>query len=238
MVLLFFNFLRNMNWISNYQLYLFDLDGLLVNTEFIHYQAYIDMLKKRRFELNLSFLKFIDIAHVDDISLREGIYSAFPILEKQESNFNVLRKEKNEIFLELLLSSRVDLMPGVEKLLEELDKKNIKRCVVTNSSFEMTNIIKSKQKILKSIPYWITREDYLNPKPDAECYNKAINRYSKKGDNIIGFEDSLRGLKALLNTKATAVLINPKMDILNEGISLDNVYHYPSIEKILEKKEI
>jgi HAD superfamily hydrolase (TIGR01509 family) len=227
-----------MKWISNYQLYLFDLDGLLVNTEFIHYQAYIDMLKKRGFELNWSFLKFCDIAHVDDISLMDAIYSFFPLLLDQESNFNILKKEKNEIFLDLLIYSKVDLMPGVDKLLEELDRKNIKRCVVTNSSFQMCSIIKSKQKLLKNIPYWITREDYLNPKPSPECYNKAITLFAKEGDKIIGFEDSLRGLKALIQTKASSVLINPKMDILNEGISLDNVYHYPSIDSILEKDKI
>ncbi|NGX56550.1 MAG: Beta-phosphoglucomutase [Candidatus Anoxychlamydiales bacterium] len=227
-----------MDWIDSFQLYLFDLDGLLVNSEMIHYQAYIDMLDRRGFKLNWSFLKFCEVAHFSDVSLKEGLYSFFPSLYNQEPNFNILRKEKNEIFLKLLSSSKVDLMNGVKKLLEELDKKNIKRCVVTNSSNIMCDIIKSKQPTLKTIPNWITRLDYINPKPDPECYNKAITLFAKKGDRIIGFEDSTRGLNALLKTTATAVLINPKEDILSQGIRSNKVYHYKSIDLMLKEKNI
>ena len=40
-----------MEWIHHYQLILFDLDGLLVNTEQLHYQAYKNMLQARGFSL-------------------------------------------------------------------------------------------------------------------------------------------------------------------------------------------
>ena len=67
-----------MKWVNDFQLFLFDLDGLLVNTENIHYQAYIDMLQRRGFNLDWSFLKFCTVAHFDDNSLKEGIYALFP----------------------------------------------------------------------------------------------------------------------------------------------------------------
>jgi len=224
-----------MKWIEDFDLFLFDLDGLLVNTEIIHYQAYIDMLRRRGFRLNWSFLKFCEVAHFDDESLKEGVYALFPDLFEQEPNWNALREEKNVIYKNLLKSSKVDLMKGVEVVLNQLEKKNKKRCVVTNSARDVTDMIKVKQACLKSIPNWITRENYLHPKPHPECYLQAISLFSKKNDKIIGFEDSLRGIQALKNTPALCVLIGPLFDPRADSILTKEIFHFASFEDIPDK---
>ncbi|NGX44030.1 MAG: Beta-phosphoglucomutase [Candidatus Anoxychlamydiales bacterium] len=221
-----------MKWVNDFQLFLFDLDGLLVNTENIHYQAYIDMLRKRGFNLDWSFLKFCAVAHFDDKSLKDGIYAFFSDLFEKEPNWDVLRKEKNAIYIDLLKSSKIDLMPGVEKLLYEIEKQDIKRCVVTNSSKPMADMIIAKQPLLKSINHWITREDYEKPKPYPDGYLKAITLFGKKGDRIIGFEDSLRGIKALEQTPAQSVLIGPLLDPKTDSIITNDVLHFQSFEEI------
>ncbi|NGX28307.1 MAG: Beta-phosphoglucomutase [Candidatus Anoxychlamydiales bacterium] len=221
-----------MRWIKDFELFLFDLDGLLVNTENIHYQAYINMLNRRGFKLDWSFLKFCEVAHFDDQSLKEGVYAIFPDLLEQEPNWEVLRDEKNRIYIDLLRSSKIDLLPGVGKLLLELEKQNIKRCVVTNSSKQMTDMMQAKQKTLKSIPHWITREDYLLSKPNPECYLRAISLYGEKGDRIIGFEDSLRGIKALVRTSAQPVLIASLMNPKADAFISKEVLHFKSFEDI------
>lgn len=227
-----------MSWVKDFDLFLFDLDGLLVNTENIHYQAYINMLDRRGFKLDWSFLKFCEVAHFDDQSLKEGVYAIFPNLLEQEANWDVLRNEKNRIYIDLLRSSKIELMPGVEKLLSELEKQNIKRCVVTNSSKPMTDMMIAKQTGLKSIPYWITREDYIFSKPNPDSYLHAISLYGKKGDRIIGFEDSLRGLKALIKTPAQPVLISPLFDPKVEAFLSKEVLHFKSFEDIPSKSII
>ncbi|MBN2479275.1 MAG: HAD family phosphatase [Parachlamydiales bacterium] len=225
-----------MKWLKKFNLFLFDLDGLLVNTEIIHYQAYVRMLQERGFDINWSFLKYCEVAHLDDIALRDTIYQKFPDLYNQQSNWNILRNEKNKIYMDLLKSAKVDLMEGAEKLLKELEKQNINRCVVTNSSKEMTDIIKKSQPVLKTIPHWITREDYEKSKPDPECYLRAIELFSEKGDRIIGFEDSLRGIQALMKTPAIAVLISPRKDPKADSIITSDVFHFDSLKKLPEEK--
>ena len=221
-----------MRWIKDFELFLFDLDGLLVNTENVHYQAYINMLNRRGFKLDWSFLKFCEVAHFDDQSLKEGVYAIFPDLLEQEPNWDILRDEKNRIYIDLLRSSKIDLLPGVGNLLLELEKQNIKRCVVTNSSKQMTDMIQAKQKALNSIPHWITREDYLLSKPNPECYLRAISLYGEKGDRIIGFEDSLRGIKALVRTSAQPVLIASLMNPKAAAFISREVFHFKSFEDI------
>jgi HAD superfamily hydrolase (TIGR01509 family) len=200
-----------------------------VNTEHLHYQAYVNILEKRGTQLKLTFANFFELAHFNSTAWREALYAEIPDLEP---NWNILYAEKKEAYLSLLASGKVELMPGVAPLLKALDQAKIRRCVVTNSILDHTKLIRARIPLLDTLPKWITREDYEQAKPSPECYLKAIELYGKRGDKIIGFEDSVRGLKALQKTPALPVLIcpshHPLLDIAMEG----NVVHFESLEKV------
>jgi len=227
-----------MKWIADYQLFLFDFDGLLVNTEEIHYQAYQKMCAGRGFELPWDFPHYCFMAHYDSIKLRKALYADIPELHQMEPNWDVLYAEKKQAMVELLNSGAVHLMPGAEQLLEELAAKDIPRCVVTNSPDEQIVIIKEYNPILNSIPHWFTRETYTEPKPHPECYLNAIEKLGEGASKIIGFEDTPRGLSALLETPAKPVFISqvdyPEIpDFKNKG-----VVHFPSLEALPQESLI
>lgn len=207
-----------MQWIHRFQLFLFDFDGLLVNTEHIQYQAYVNALAQEGCKWDWSFAQFCETAHRNATALKDAICAQFPHLE---ARWPLLYQAKKDSYFELVGSGRVELMPGVEKLLRALEKANIERCVVTHSLLEQTKLLRSRLPCLQSLPHWITREDYFQPKPDPEGYLRAIALYGKSGDRIIGFEDSLRGLKALRQTPALPVLIcpshHPLLELAMEG---------------------
>jgi HAD superfamily hydrolase (TIGR01509 family) len=218
-----------MKWIHNFQLFLFDFDGLLVNTEHLHYQAYVNILDKRGYKLKLSLSNFFELAHFNSTAWREALYAEIPDLEP---NWEILYREKKDEYLSLLVSGKVELMPGVESLLRALDEAKIRRCVVTNSILNHIKLIRTRIPVLETIPKWITREDYEKPKPSPECYLKAIELYGKTGDKIIGFEDSVRGLKALKGTPALPVLICPAHHPLLEIATEGDVLHFESFDQI------
>ena len=158
-----------MHWLTNYQLFLFDFDGLLVETEHLHYQAYILMCKKRGVKLNWSFDRYSKAAHHSATALREQIYAEFPPLHLQEPDWSVLYREKTLCYLAIIDKGNIPLLPGATELLLALQKANIKRCVVTHSASELIRRIRGQNPILDSIPYCITVEDYSKPKTDPEC---------------------------------------------------------------------
>lgn len=224
--------LLEMGWIDNFQLFLFDMDGLLVNTEELHYLAYKKMCQQRGVEFYWGFDRYCQAAHYDATALRDQIYQGFPALYAQEPNWDVLYAEKKQAIVDLVNGGAVHLMPGVEALLKALAKKNIKRCVVTHSPDPLVRAVRLQNPLLDTIPTWITRHDYAHPKPNPECYLKAIAKLADPGDRIIGLEDTPRGLKALLQTPAKAVLIStidyPEIpSFLEEGAFL-----FPSLEDI------
>ena len=196
-----------MQWIHDYDLYLFDFDGLLVNTEALHHKAYQTMCRNRGFELTWSFSEYATIAHSDPTNIRRQIYKAFPKLKEVDPHWDLLYKEKTEAYLSILGRGEVELMPGVKHFLRELEMRHKKMCVVTNSRFDMVEPIIDHNPALEVIQYWVTREDYGVPKPDPECYRMAMERYLSPGGRAIGFEDSPRGLNALLGAGAEPVMI-------------------------------
>lgn len=221
-----------MEWIHDYQLFLFDFDGLLVNTEEIHYLAYKQMCAARGFDLNWDFNRYCQAAHYDADALRLQIYAKFPLLHAQEPNWQVLYAEKKSALLKLLRQGSACLMPGVHSLLQALQKANIKRCVVTHSSDDLVSIIRKQYPILDTIPFWVTREHYTHPKPSSECYLKAIELFAKPQDRVIGFEDTPRGLRALLGTLAKPVLVCQAKYPEIPAFLQAGVTHYESFEDI------
>lgn len=218
-----------MQWVDRFQLFLFDFDGLLVNTEHLHYEAYVHMLAAHGCALSWDFAQFCAIAHLHSESIKQEIYLAFPTLDPDWSK---LYAQKKAIYQTLLEQGKVDLMPGAEELLELLASKEIRRCVVTNSFLSQVEKIRSHQKALQSIPLWITREDYANAKPAPDGYLRAIQMLGQKGDRIIGFEDSLRGILSLQKTPALPVLVcSPSHPLLPSALA-QGILHFESLNKV------
>jgi beta-phosphoglucomutase len=219
---------QKMDSILDYQLYLFDFDGLLVDTEQLHYTAYMEMARRQGFPLTWDYRRFRQVAHSKPMGFFDGWQKEHPRALEGTSK-EVLYEEKKRLYVELLQKNPLELMEGAEELIDALDAHGIKSAVVTNSPKGQIELIKQALPTLQKIPLWITREDYAQPKPSPEGYLKAISLLAKPGDKIIGFEDALKGLKALLAAGADAVLICPRdLDYIGEAKSL-GAKHFESL---------
>ncbi|MCX6990181.1 MAG: HAD family phosphatase [Chlamydiae bacterium] len=202
-----------MDFLQNTQLVLLDFDGLLVNTENLHFQAYQRVCANRGFSLPWDFFTFCSIAHRSSSGLKEKMYHDLPALYALEPSWEVLYQEKKTEYIKLLQEGAIDLMPGVERFLQFLEQNNIKRAVVTNSPKEQIDLIKEKIPSLQTIPLWITREDYKNPKPAPDGYLQALAKLLEPGDKVLGFEDTLRGYLALEAAGVEGIVVS---EVLSE----------------------
>ncbi len=121
-------------------------------------------------------------------------------------------------------------MPGAEELLTYLSEHQIARAVVTNSPRNQIEWIMEKIPLLQTIPLFVTREDYTLPKPSPEGYLLAKERlrvFHKKG---IGFEDTRKGVEALLAAGLDAVWVGKQpsqKELVGQGAK---VRYWPSLE--------
>ncbi len=221
-----------MNWIQGYQLFLFDFDGLLVDTERLHFASYRELCRRYGCQMDWSFEQYCREAHGKPMGIFEGLAREFPQIFEKQPKKEVLYEEKKKIYEELLRCSPLELMEGAAALLTALSEKNVKRAVVTNSPRMHIHIIQESLPLLKSIPLWVTREDYSNPKPSPEGYLTAMEKLAEPGDRIIGFEDTIKGWKALHASGAESVLICPSQSShVQECIAL-GAKHFESLASI------
>ncbi|CAF4005726.1 unnamed protein product [Rotaria sp. Silwood1] len=188
--------------INQFDLFLFDLDGTLVNTEELHYQAYRNAFESFCLEIphsSFTFNEYCRYAHFDDVSMKEfvGKQTVLP--------YEKIYSKKKEEFLRLL-DGNLQFIEGAEALLKYLIQKNIKTAIVTHSDSDILGKILSKIPLLTNITYMITRNDYTNRKPNPECYIKALNHF-QDCKNPIGFEDSYKGYISLVRSNVTSVFI-------------------------------
>jgi beta-phosphoglucomutase len=213
--------------------YFFDFDGLLASTEKIHFHAYKLMLLNHGYTLPWNFTTYCSFAHQSTSFFANSIYKLFPDLQKKEPDWMVLREQKQQIYLDLLDKEPVDLMPGVERFLELLTIHNKPMYVVTNAPKIQVEKIRRHQPVLNCFRAWVTREYYKHPKPSPEGYLKALQMLGNSMCKGVGFEDSVKGVQALLNSPLEPVWICPEEYPKPPKLSSALKWIYPSFEKLL-----
>lgn len=185
-----------------YDLYLFDFDGLLVNTEELQFKAYQKACGEMQLSLQWDFAEFCSHAHTRAHGMRAALSALFPQME-----WDQLYRLKADRYFESLRQGKVELMPGVLPFLTQLMERGANLCVVTHSPKAVTDLIKESHRVLQQIPHWVAREDYAEPKPSPQSYLTAMERHLKPGGKAIGFEDSPRGLEALIRSGAKPIWV-------------------------------
>jgi D-arabinose 5-phosphate isomerase GutQ/beta-phosphoglucomutase-like phosphatase (HAD superfamily) len=208
---------------NNYDLFLFDMDGTLVNTENLHHMAYNKALSYYNIRKNdsinepileLTFNEYCKYAHFNDTYLKDYVMMNTSI------PYEKIYSKKKEFLLELL-DSDLKFIEGSDILLATLFKNNIDTCIVTHSDKDVFNKIVSKLPLLKSVKCIVTKNDCLQKKPNPECYIKALKSFPN-AKCPIGFEDSYKGYMALDGSNSiTSVFIGDS-----------NYYYYNKIKPV------
>jgi HAD superfamily hydrolase (TIGR01509 family) len=221
-----------MHFLDNYDTFLFDLDGLLINTEETHFKAYERTCQKRGYTLPWTFHDFIQMAHYSSTAVRDYVYQTFPKLKEEAPDWQTIHQEKTANFLALLEEGAVDFMPGAAPFLKWALDSGKSVAIVTNSLRSLVDAITVHLPLLKEVPLWLTRECYAQSKPAPDGYLLAYEKIGKR-ERTIGFEDTPRGIEALLQTPIQAVIISTFIYPEIERFKGKGVVHYSSFEELL-----
>lgn len=193
-----------LNIIRDFDLFLFDLDGTLVDTEPLHFEAYRKVLADFGYELIWDFKTYLFYAGRGE--LFPVFRQLFP-LWKKEQELEVMQAKR--AWVELLLSKMpIQFCVGADLFVSKLigEKKEI--CIVTNSSRFQLESIRSRLPLLKQIPVCVTRDDVERIKPDPEPYCKACSYFDIPKDKSIAFEDSEKGVESAQEAGLSVVYIS------------------------------
>jgi len=205
--------------------FLLDLDGTLVESDHLHLNAYKQALEENHTGIDLDMdldMEKLLLSGVDDY-LHDKI--------GDETKIQDIKTRKKEI----MMSSDTDihLVKGADQLIDFIHENNCNHCVVTNTSLDIINHLKKKCPPLQKLQHWISREDYIQPKPHKECYEKAVSLYYRNEPYLIGFENSWLGYKSIQHvTSIVYIMYNDHCPAFYQKIKKEDVYlinHYHNL---------
>ena len=175
---------------------LFDLDGVLVDSHYLHYRSW-DMLAK---DLGLSFTK----EQGDDfrgMAREVCLNRLFTVFNGREAPDQAVNKEltdrKNRYYLDLLHNCDPDQLrlPGAVDLLKALEAAGI-RSVVASGSKNAKDVIRCAK--LEDYFYAVVdRMDIVKTKPAPDIFIRAQEVSGANPDEVVGIEDAELGIQAL-----------------------------------------
>ncbi|MDX8431248.1 MAG: HAD family phosphatase [Candidatus Algichlamydia australiensis] len=210
----------------DHDLFLFDFDGLFVNTEPLHFKAYNLALRDYGVDFDWDFCKYCLFAHMGTQVFSEAVFKDFPSLQKAEPSWEKVRETKIAHYQELVKLGPVKLMPGVTELIQELKIRNLRSCIVTNSNRADLEIIANHLPFIRQIE-WITRENYQEAKPAPDGYLVALEKFG--GEKPVGFEDTLKGILSLQAAGVKPILVCENNHPQLQDRRLKGVLHYQRI---------
>lgn len=213
--------------VEEYDLFIFDFDGTLINTEYFHYLAYINVISRilekdvEEMKGRLTYEIYEKFAHSLQIKDMENYLYYHFYLE----NFQDIYQLKHKEFIRIIHEYQDELKycTDMEDLLKKIIEENKEFVIVTNSSIKSIEYFLEMPKfhLLKKVKKIYTKEDFMNKKPHPECYLKVIHDFPHHHRKI-GFEDSLRGFHSLYQLHH---LITPVF------LGLPNYYYYSTLLK-------
>ena len=167
----------------------FDMDGLLFDTERLYEQAAIAAAAELGYELDSAF-------H------RTTVGSPWPVirgllLDRYGATFAAedLRNAARRIFGELVEMQRL-LKPGALELLDLLDKLGLPRAIATTSSRATVQRHLEAHDLVGRFHQIVAHGDYARHKPAPDPFLKAAEQLGVAPELCLALEDSHNGVRA------------------------------------------
>ena len=186
---------------------LFDLDGLLVDTEQLHWKAYRHMCEQFGCTLNWDFPLYLEVAGGSAGGIRDRMKRELPRLFAGRT-WEQLYEIKRQKLFDLLGHSSIPLMNGVAEALPILAASKAPMAVVTHSPKAFVDLVRAAHPLFSLMTLWVYREMYDAPKPAPDGYLWACKELGVSPKEAVGFEDTIRGIESLLASGVRPILVN------------------------------
>lgn len=200
---------------QNFKAVIFDMDGLMFDTERMWLKAVKLTNKYNNYNVPIKLIKeCIGLRNdVLDIKLKEYMGQGFDINNFRELNRKYMREEVEKVGLKK--------KKGLSTLLKFLEKNNIPMAVASSSySQKVERKFKEANLSKHYFKHIICGEMVKNPKPDPEIYLKTCKLLNCKPNEVLALEDSENGLLSAINAGCKTVCISdvkkPSEEILNK----------------------
>ena len=182
------------------QAVLFDMDGLMFNSEEIYYASSEEIARRRgkvyTKEIDRMIMGTSTEFSMNTIIRELGLTDTWQALG-----------EETQVVFRSLLPTMLKPMPGLMDLLDFLDEHNIPHAIATSTNRELMEYTLSIHNLEPRFAKTVTGSDITHSKPHPEIYLKAAAALGVAPENCMVLEDSSNGCRAGKNAGAYVVAV-------------------------------
>ena len=183
------------------QSFIFDLDGVIVDTAKYHYLAWKRLANSFGFDFTQE-----DNEHLKGVSRVESLKLILKLgdMELDQARFETALTDKNGWYLEYIHKiTPEEILPGVTAFLTETRARGIKTAL--GSASKNAVLILERIGLLNQFDVIVDGNKVANAKPDPEVFLTAARELGVSADQVVVFEDAVAGVQAALNAHMKVV---------------------------------
>lgn len=191
--------LRNLRFIGSQHLsiskmkntVIFDMDGVIVDTEPVHHFAYRQHFKV--LEIEVSDELYASFTGNSTRNVYQKLKEQFALEEEVEKLVNIKRSLFNDAF-----DTKEDLflLEGVEDLIKDLHQNGIQLILASSSAKVTIDRIFKRFGLYQYFSHIVSGEDFPKSKPDPAIFIEAVRLSGEPAESCVVIEDSTNGIKA------------------------------------------
>ncbi|MFC4738758.1 beta-phosphoglucomutase [Flavobacterium ponti] len=172
--------------------FIFDLDGVIVDTAKYHFLAWQRLAAQLGIEFTPEHNE--QLKGVSRVRSLEIILGLGNVEASQEEKNQWLIQKNTEYLSYIYEMDESEILPGVMSVLDYLKENN--QNIVLGSASKNAKPILEKAKILHYFDAIVDGNDVSNAKPDPEVFLQGAKKVHDVAENCIVFEDSVAGIQA------------------------------------------
>jgi HAD superfamily hydrolase (TIGR01509 family) len=187
--------------LSDFSAVIFDMDGLVLDTEPTYFKAWQHAAKTMGYSLSADFCDSLSGLHYQAVTEQ--------VLSHCGADFSLQRfNELSGLYWhEQVNRYGITIRPGFKELLDTLLQQDIPYCLATNSSALNASECLSFANLDHVFSIIISRDDVLNGKPAPDIFFKAADILNIPIQQCLVLEDSHAGIVAAKTAGAYALWI-------------------------------
>jgi len=187
----------------------FDMDGLLFDSESVYRDAMMATARDAGFEMPTDlFLKLVGIPWAGNVTL---------LLEHYGPTFDheAFRKEATRRF-HIVADAEICLKAGVIEILDALDALRLPRAIATSSLHQTVQHHLGQHGLLDRFDAFVAQGDYVRGKPEPDPFLTAAARLGVASQDCLALEDSHNGVRAAAAAGMMTVMVPDLLDATEE----------------------